>query len=173
MATRMEKTIKIEHFRKISASSSVTVVAAYKGLNVEKLSSLRKSLKGNGGQFTVFKNTLSKIGSGSTDAGLLVQEMKGQVGYAFSSENPMGVIKTLVDFSKVNPLFEIRAGVLDGQKVTYQELVQLSNVPDRKVLYGQLLGLIGSPLSNFVGGLQQILRKSLYALEERKKQIDH
>lgn len=172
MATRVQKTKKIEEFRKLAATSSVTVIASYKGLNVEKLSALRKSLRTSGGQFTVFKNTLAKIGSESTGATPLSHEMKGQVGYAFSEENPLGVIKTLVDFSKGNPLFEIRSGVFDGQKVSYQELVQLSNVPDRKVLYGQILGLLQSPLANFVGGLQQILRKSLVALEERKKQID-
>ena len=173
MATKSHKTTKIEEFRKISASSSVTVVAEYKGLNVAKLSSLRKSLKTHGGQFTVFKNTLAKVGSNSTPAGTLVSDMKGQVGYIFSEKNPLGVIKTLVDYSKDNPLFKIKSGVFDGQNVTYHELVELSKVPDRSVLYGQLLGLLQAPLANFVGGLQQILRKSLYALEERKKQIDN
>jgi len=173
MATKKQKTDKIDQFKRIAAASSITVVAEYKGLNVEKLSSLRKSLKTHGGQFSVFKNTLAKVGSDSSASSALVSDMKGQVGYVFSEKNPLGVIKALVDYSKDNSLFKIKSGVFDGQKVSYQELVELSKVPDRSVLYGQLLGLLQSPLSNFVGGLQQILRKSLYALEERKKQIDN
>lgn len=171
MATRAEKNLKIEEFRKISSKASVTVVAEYKGLSVEKLSTLRKAIKGNGGQFTVFKNTLARAGSDQTVFSGLVPDMKGQVGYVFSEKNSLGVIKALIDYSKDNPLFQIRSGVFDGQKVTYQDLVQLSKVPDRPVLYGQLVGLLQAPLSGLVGGLQQILRKSLYALEERKKQL--
>jgi large subunit ribosomal protein L10 len=171
MATKAHKAAKIEQFIKISSGSSVTVVAEYKGLSVEKLSSLRKSLKPHGGQFTVFKNTLAKVGSKSMAQNALVQDMKGQIGYVFSEQNPLGVIKTLIDYSKDNPLFKIKSGLFDGQKVSYQELVELSKVPDRSILYGQLLGLLQAPLSNFVGGLQQILRKSLYALEERKNQL--
>ncbi|EQD25051.1 MAG: 50S ribosomal protein L10 [Nitrospirae bacterium] len=171
MANKAQKTSRIEHFRKVASTSSVTVVAEYKGLNVEKLSTLRRSLQTHGGQFTVYKNTLARIGTETTSATPLVPDMKGQVGYVFSENNPLGVIKTLIDYSKENPLFKIKSGVFDGQKVSYQELIELSKVPDRKVLYGQLLGLLQSPLSSFVGGLQQILRKSLYALEERKKQL--
>lgn len=171
MANKAHKTSRIDHFRKVASTSSITVVAEYKGLNVEKLSALRRSLHPHGGHFTIYKNTLAKIGTESTSAASLVPDMKGQVGFVFSEHNPLGVIKTLVDYSKDNPRFQIKSGVFDGQKVTYQELIELSKVPDRKVLYGQLLGLMQSPLSSLVGGLQQILRKSLYALEERKKQL--
>lgn len=172
MATKAQKTSKIEQFRKIASASSITVVAEYQGLNVEKLSALRRSLKPHGGQFSVYKNTLARVGSETTDVSSLNSEMKGQVGYIFSETNPLGIIKALIDYSKDNPLFKIKSGIFDGQKVSSQELSELSKVPDRKVLYGQLLGLLQAPLSKTVGGLQQILRKSLYALEERKKQIE-
>lgn len=172
MANKAQKTASIEAFRKLAKASSVTVVAEYQGLNVEKLSALRRSLKTHGGKFSVYKNTLAKIGTETTLATPLKPEMKGQVGFIFSEENPLGVIKAVVDYSKENPLFKIKAGVFDGQKVSHQELIELSKVPDRKVLYGQLLGLLQAPLSNLVGGLSQILRKPMYALEERKKQLE-
>ena len=172
MATKAVKTSKIEEFRKVASSATIAVVAEYQGLSVEKLSNLRRSLKPHGGQFTVYKNTLAKIGTESTGTSPLASDLKGQVGFVFSEHNPLGVIKALIDYSKENPLFKIKSGVFDGQKVSPQQLVELSKVPDRKVLYGQLIGLLQSPLSSTVGGLQQILRKSLYALEERKKQIE-
>ena len=171
MANKAHKTSRIEHFRKVASTSSITVVAEYQGLNVEKLTNLRRSLQTHGGQFTVYKNTLARIGTEKTPATALVPDMKGQVGYVFSERNPLGVIKTLVDYAKDNPRFKIKSGIFDGQKISYQELIELSKVPDRKVLYSQLLGLLQSPLSSVVGGLHQILRKSLYALEERKKQL--
>lgn len=173
MATKARKAALLTQFHERAEQTQLMVVAEYKGLSVAKLTVLRRELRAKGAEFSIYKNTLAKIASRETTAHLLEQDFKGAVGILFvKDQNPIGALKTLVDYAKNNPDFSIKAGVFEGQRMELDALGALSRVPDRATLYAQLLGLLTSPLAKTTQGLNQIVQKLVYGLSEysRKKE---
>ena len=71
----------------------------YTGLDVPKITSLRKAFSQNSVEFNVIKNTLTKLAS--KNAGLedkFNDILQGQVGIAFS-EDPIAPAKVIKDFN--------------------------------------------------------------------------
>lgn len=169
MATKAEKAALMQEFRERAEKAQLMVVAEYKGLSVEKLTALRRELRSKGGEFSVYKNTLARISSQNVASKVLENDFKGPVGILFVRDNPMGALKTLVDYAKENPGFSIRAGVFEGQRLDVKSLGDLSKIPDRATLYAQLLGLLSGPLAKTAQGLNQVLQKLAIGLNEYSK----
>ncbi|MHB1606703.1 MAG: 50S ribosomal protein L10 [Leptospirales bacterium] len=170
MATKQKKSSLIAEFHERAKKNQLMVIAEYKGLSVAKLTALRRDLRSKGGQFSIYKNTLSRIASRESDAHLLDKDFKGAVGVLFvQDKNPINALKALVDYAKSNPTLSIKAGIFEGQRLEPEALGALSRVPDRATLYAQLLGLLTSPLAKTTQGLNQILQKLVYGLSEYSK----
>jgi len=58
MATKEFKSQKIDHYKKQFENAKVAVVADYRGLSVEEITELRRSLQAQQADLTVTKNTL-------------------------------------------------------------------------------------------------------------------
>lgn len=166
MATKSAKTQSIALFKSKASKSKLTVVAEYKGLSVKKLTALRRELRSKGGEFSIYKNTVARIASDGTESNLLSKDFKGAVGVLFVEDNPIGALKTLVEYSKENPLLTIKAGVFEGHRLDITALSALSKIPDRPVLLSQIAGLLSAPLANATRGLHQIIQKLAYGLKE-------
>lgn len=81
----------------------------------------------------------------------------------------MGALKAFVDYAKGNGAFLIKAGVFEGQRLEAPALSELSRIPDRATLYAQLLGMLSSPLAKTTQGLNQVVQKLVYGLNEYSK----
>ena len=66
---------------------------------------------------------------------------------------------------------KVICGVVEGKKVSAEELKALADLPSKEVLISQLLATINGPTTNFVGALGGLLRKlvgTLDAIKEKK-----
>jgi large subunit ribosomal protein L10 len=79
------------------------------------------------------------------------------------------VAKVFTDFLKVLPVLKLKGGVVEGRVLDANEIIKLSKLPPREMLYSQLLGLLSSPLSNLMGTLMELQRRLLYALNAIKE----
>ena len=161
------------------ADSKGMIVLDYTGLSVEMITGLRRQIREAGSELKVAKNTLLRIASKGTDCEPLLESFTGQTAVTFIDGDPAMAAKVLTKFLKVglkaNPdlTFKIRAGVLDKQVLSEDEINQLGNLPGKEVLLGQLVGLLASPIVGFVSVLSDIPRKLLRvlaAVAEQKEQ---
>lgn len=153
--------------------SQAVFVTDYIGLNVEKITKLRNSVKAAGGSFQVVKNTLLRKAAEETSAGVLGDFFVGPTAIAIAKGDPLGVAKALVDFAKDNEALEIQGGVLGVQVLNLDKIQELAKMPGKEVLIAKMLGSMNAPLTNFVGVLAAIPRQLLYALkaiEDKKNQ---
>jgi large subunit ribosomal protein L10 len=80
--------------------------------------------------------------------------------------------KAIADYQRTGDLLPFKGGLLDGTPVNAEQLAAISRLPSRDVLYGQLVGLVASPLTGVARGLNALIAGVAIALSQvnEKKQ---
>lgn len=149
----------------------------YQGLNVEKVTELRRSLTAVQSEMKVFKNTLTKLALKDTYSDLLPElepVLVGPTALIFAADDPVAPAKVLVDFKEENQSVEVKAGILETKLLKSEDVAELSKLPSKEILIGKLLMLMNSPMSGFVNVLQGNTRnfvQVLNAIREQKENV--
>ncbi|MBN2096013.1 50S ribosomal protein L10 [Candidatus Peregrinibacteria bacterium] len=156
--TKDQKTqILQELVDKFGRSKSV-VFSDYRGLDVASVSDLRNKLREKDAETKVAKKTLIKLAAKENNIDGLGDEMlTGPVSATFSYEDEMAGLKVLFNFSKVNENLKLLGGVINGEVVGADEIIQLAKLPGREELLAKLIGSMNAPVSGFVGILGNLL----------------
>ena len=132
---------------KFKASKS-TIVVDYRGLNVAEVTELRKQLRDAGIDFKVYKNTLTRLAAESAEVAELNSVLTGPNAIAFSSEDVVAPAKILNDFAKKHEALEIKAGIIEGNVASVEEVKALAELPSREGLLSMLLSVLQAPIRN-------------------------
>lgn len=132
---------------KMKAAASIVVVDS-RGLTVEQDTVLRRTLRENGVEFKVIKNSI--LTRAAEKAGL--DEMKdlfvGPSAVAFSNEDVIAPAKVLSDFAKDAEALEIKGGAIEGAVSSKEEIAALAALPNREGLLSMLLSVLQAPVRN-------------------------
>ena len=80
-----------------------------------------------------------------------------------------GITSKKIEGDKKTP--KVICGVVEGKKVSPDEVKALANLPSKEALIAQLLSAMNGPTTNFIGALGGLLRKlvgTLDAIKEKK-----
>jgi large subunit ribosomal protein L10 len=155
-----------ENFR----TSAAAVLTEYRGLTVSQLTQLRHSL-GTTTQYTVVKNTLSKIAVREAGLQELESMLSGPSAIAFIKGDAVEAAKSLRDFAKANPFLVIKGGVLDGKLVTAAELSKIADLESREVLLAKVAGAANAALSKAAALFQAPLAQVARLAEALRAQV--
>jgi large subunit ribosomal protein L10 len=155
-----------ENFR----TSTAAVLTEYRGLTVSQLTQLRHSL-GTTTQYTVVKNTLSKIAVREAGLQELESMLSGPSAIAFIKGDAVEAAKSLRDFAKANPFLVIKGGVLDGKLVTAGELSKIADLESREVLLAKVAGAANAALSKAAALFQAPLAQAARLVEALRAQV--
>ena len=140
----------------------------FTGLNVKRMTELRRRLKRAGVEYVVIKNTLAL--RAVNESGLVGEKLKGPTGLVFGAD-PVVAAKVLTDFARE---FEqkpsVKGGMLDGKSVDAAQVKQLASLPSRDQMLAELGAGLMSPMSAFVGALNGLLYMFAGALDALKSQ---
>ena len=161
---RPEKVKKIEELSEVFSSARSVVLNDFTGLNVEKISELRRLCREKGVEFRVVKNTLARKSIKGTPAEELEEYFDGPTALAISRESENVSARILVKFAEEYQAPKLKAGVVEGQVIDGAGVLALATLPSKKELMSMLLGGIKSPGNRLVSVLQGSLRNLLYAL---------
>lgn len=140
-------------------ASACTVVADYRGLNVAEVTELRKQLREAGVEFSVLKNTLLRRATANAELTELDEHLVGPTAVAFSNEDAVAPAKILSQFSKKNENLKIKAGVVEGKVVSFEEIKALADLPSREGLLSMLLSVLQAPVRNFALAVKAVSEK--------------
>ena len=169
---RPEKVQKVESLQEIFNESMSVILNDFTGLNVEKISELRKLCRENGVEYRVVKNTLAKRGIKGTPGEALDGHFEGPTALAISRETENVSAKIIADFAKEHEAPKFKAGLVEGKIIDATEILALAKLPTKPELLSKLLAGMQSPGNNLVSVLQGTLRNLLYAMNaiiEKKK----
>src|SRR5437763_5759823 len=140
----------------------------FTGLNVKRMTDLRRRLRKAGVDYVVIKNTLAL--RAVNESGLVGDTLKGPTGLVVAKD-PVTAAKVLTDFAKE---FEdkpaVKGGLLSGKKIDNAQLKRLASLPSREQMLADLAAGMQSPMAAFVGALNGLLYMFAGALDALKTQ---
>jgi len=153
------------------AKAKAVFLADFRGMSVEKATTLRNDLRGAEVEYKVVKNTLLELASAETEAAMLAPHFKGPTAVALTYSDPVAAAKVLAKYAKdQTAAFVLKGGVLSGKIITAAEIQALSELPSREVLIAKMLGSMNAPATNFVGVLAAIPGSFVRALDAIRQQ---
>ena len=166
---RKEKEALVAQLHEKFKEAKAAILTDFTGLNVEQITHLRRTLKESATEYTVVKNTLLRRASQNTDIELLAEYFVGPLAIALAYEDPVASAKILTEFSKEQPVLEVKAGVITGTVLTPQDIKALASLPSREVLLAKLLSLLkalptrlvqalNSPVQGFISILDGVTK---------------
>ena len=150
MSTVLEakKAVVSEIAEKMKSSASMVVVD-YRGLNVAQATELRKQLREEGIEFKVYKNSMVRRAAEASNLEGLNEHLTGPNAIAFSAEDVIAPARIINNFAKTNEALEIKAGVIEGELASVEEVKALATLPSRDGLLSMLLSVLQAPMRNF------------------------
>ncbi|HET9636152.1 MAG TPA: 50S ribosomal protein L10 [Gemmatimonadaceae bacterium] len=140
----------------------------FTGLNVKRMTDLRRRLKKAGVEYVVIKNTLAL--RAVNESGLVADTLKGPTGLVVAKD-PVSAAKVLTDFAKENEdKPAVKGGLLSGKRIDNAQLKRLASLPSREQMLADLGAGMQSPMAAFVGALNGLLYMFAGALEALKTQ---
>jgi large subunit ribosomal protein L10 len=153
------------------AKAKAVFLADFRGMTVEKATTLRNDLRGAEVEYKVVKNTLLELASAETEAAALTPHFKGPTAVALTYSDPVAAAKILAKYAKdQQAAFVLKGGVLSGKLINAADIQALSELPSREVLIAKMLGSMNAPATNFVGVLAAIPGSFVRALDAIRQQ---
>ena len=168
---RQEKAVVIEEVTARVAAAGAMILAEYRGLEVGKITTLRKQARENGVYLRVLKNTLARRAVAGTPYEQLADQMVGPLIYGISVD-PVQAAKVLVEFAKSNDKLVIKSGALPGSVFDAAVVKALATMPSREELLAKLMGTMQAPVTKFVQTLNEVPSKfvrTLAALRDQRE----
>ena len=140
----------------------------FTGLNVKRMTELRRRFRKAGVEYVVIKNTLAL--RAINDSGLAGTRLRGPTGVVVSKD-PVAAAKLLTDFAKENDQKPaVKGGLLDGAVIDQAQVKKLASMPSREQMLAELGAGLMSPMAAFVGALNGLMYMMVGALEALKAQ---
>ena len=166
---RRQKEKIVNEIRDKLHDSHFVILSAFTGLNVEKMTRLRNSLREADCSYHVVKNTLINKAVKDTSLGALEKFFIGPSAVIFSKGEPSRPCKIIKEFKKENEQFEIKGGMLEGRVLSKKEIEGIADLPSREVLIAKMLFLLRSPHQRLVNVLMGVPQKLVRVLEATKQ----
>jgi large subunit ribosomal protein L10 len=153
-------------------SSQAVFAVDYRGISVPQAAELRAKLREADAVFRVVKNSLTERAADQTGAEDLKPLLQGPTALTFVRGDAALAAKAIADYARLTQLLPFKGGVMDGAALDPDQLRAISRLPSREVLYGQLVGVVASPISGLLrtlGALVGGLAVALGQVREKKE----
>src|SRR6186713_2118590 len=108
----------------------------FTGLNVKRMTELRRRFRKANVDYVVIKNTLAL--RAVNESGLVGTRLKGQTGLVIAKD-AVAAAKVLADFAKENDARPaVKGGLLEGKALDVEQVKKLATLPSREQMLAQL-----------------------------------
>ena len=166
----MNKEQKAERVAQIAEAirgSEAVFAIDYRGISVPQAAELRTKLIEAGARFSIVKNTLTERAVEDVGADTLKELLEGPTAFTFVSAEGGDVAmaaKALSQFRRANDVLEFKGGIMNGEPLSIEQIESIARLPALDVLHGQMVGVLASPITGLVRGLNQLISGLAIAL---------
>ena len=140
----------------------------FTGLNVKRMTELRRRFRKAGVEYVVIKNTLAA--RAVKDVGLDAERLRGPTGVVLGKD-PVTAAKVLSEFAReFDKKPSVKGGLLEGRSIDAAQVMRLATLPPREQMLAELGAGLQSPLAAFVGALNGMLYMFVGVLEGYRAQ---
>lgn len=167
--TREQKGNILKDLKEKFSRAKAVILVEFNKLPVSKTMELRRVLKGIGAEYKVAKKTLiSRVLKSEKYEEINLDDMKTQVAFVLSYDDPVPAASSLYKFSRLNEALKILGGFLGFNWRDKAKIIELAKLPSREVLLGQVVRMIASPLSGLATVLSGNTRNLINLLNNLK-----
>ena len=165
---RTEKEQLVAELKDKIRSAPALYYTDFTGLNVKRMTDLRRRMRKANVEYVVIKNTLAL--RAVNESGLVAERLRGPTGLVVARD-PVAAAKLLQDFAKENDQKPtVKGGMLDGRAIAVDQVKRLASMPSREQMLAELGAGLQSPMAAFVGALNGLLYMFAGALDALHQQ---
>jgi large subunit ribosomal protein L10 len=156
---------------RIQESHSIFAVD-YRGISVPQVAELRAKLREVDASFQVVKNSLTERAADTAGTEPLKDFLQGPTALTFVRGDAAAAAKAIAEYARATQLLPFKGGLMNGSTLDAEQIRSISRLPSREALYGQLVGIVASPVSGLVrtlGGLLGGLALALGQVRDKKQ----
>ena len=132
---------------KMQASSSV-VVCEYRGLSVAEVTELRRALRKEEVEMTVYKNAIALRAAEKLGYKDFSDTLVGPNAYAFGKD-AVAPARVLAKFAKTHEKLVLKNGIVDGQVLNEEAIKKLSSLPNKEGMLAKFASCLNAPVVKF------------------------
>lgn len=174
MKSKKKREDELNDLKKDLADVRNMILAQFQGITVEQDTELRQKIRATNSRYRVIKNTLAKIAAEGTPAQELLKALKGTTSIAYNNTDAVALAKALTAYSKANPVFVFKTGMVEGRVVNLSELEAIAALPSKEELIAKLLFLLNAPAQGIAVATNGVARNLAVvvkqAIEQKKFQ---
>ena len=154
---REQKAAAVAEIAESLRESEAVFAVDFRGISVPQAAELRTRLREADAVFRVVKNSLTERAADEVGADTLKALLEGPTALTFVRGDAAVAAKALQTFRRETDLLEFKGGLLGKEALDSEQLLALARLPARDVLYGQLVGVVASPITGLVRGLNALI----------------
>ena len=158
MMTRAQKATEISKISDQFGKAKAAFLVDFKGMNVEEITNLRKTLHPVESEMKVVRNTLAKraLLDHPEMKEALDDQLVGTNAVVFAYGDASAPAKALDEFAKTVEELQIKTGVMGGKLLTEDQIKTLATLPSKDELRAMLLRTFQAPATKFVRTLNEV-----------------
>src|SRR3954447_15614004 len=161
---RKQKAAAMEEIATEITESSADLAVDPTGLSVSQSAEIRASLRAADARLRIVKNTLTERAADKAGLEELKALLEGPPALTFVRGDAAAAAKAIADYSRTTDLLPFKGGFMDGAQLEVEQIKAIARLPSRDVLYGQLVGMVASPITGLARGLNALLSGVAIAL---------
>ncbi|MBV8834757.1 MAG: 50S ribosomal protein L10 [Acidobacteriaceae bacterium] len=170
MKDKNEKNKDFEDLKKTIEENKNIFVTSYEKMTVSQDFQLRKTIRDAGGNYRVVKNNIAAKASEDTPAKDLLGDLKGMTSLAYTAKDPVALAKALTKYSRENPVFTFKAGMVEGRVIDIKAINDLAAMPPKEEIYAKLLYLVNATATRLVTSINGVGRNLAVVLDQAAKE---
>lgn len=157
----------VAELKETLSESQLAVVIDFKGLSVAQMTDLRGRLQETDAVCKVTKNTLMRIAvEGDETWESMTEFLEGSSAFLFAKDDFGTAIKAYQAFQKDTKKTELRGGVLEGQKLSADDVKALTELPTKEELIARIAAAINSIPTKLAVGTNAVPKKLAVGIKE-------
>jgi large subunit ribosomal protein L10 len=155
---REEKSATIQEIAAQIEASEAIFAVDYRGISVSQAAELRSKLREADASFRVVKNRLTKLAADKAGEERLAELLQGPTALAFVRGDTAQAAKAISTFNKEHDVLTYKGGFMDTTALDAESFKAIALLPSREVLIGQFAGVVASPVTGVVRGLNALIQ---------------
>jgi large subunit ribosomal protein L10 len=155
---REEKSQTIQEIAAQIEGAEAIFAVDYRGISVPQAAELRGKLRETDSSFRVVKNRLTKRAAEQVGEERLADLLVGPTALTFVRGDTAAAAKAITTFNKQHDVLTYKGGLMGETVLDDAAFNSIARLPSREVLVGQFAGLVASPLTGVVRGLNALIQ---------------
>jgi large subunit ribosomal protein L10 len=155
---REEKSATIQEIAAQIEGAEAIFAVDYRGISVPQAAELRTKLREADSSFRVVKNRLTKLAATQVGEDRLADLLVGPTALTFVRGDTAAAAKAITTFNKQHNVLTFKGGLMGEVVLDEAGFTAIAKLPSREVLIGQFAGLVASPITGIVRGLNALIQ---------------